>query len=275
MNGENMIVDYNDKEDLFGFHIPGVDKVTHAASDEIKKILNQVLPHVILPVMSEILKPLEKLMFTAGVAVLQTSFNEVNKAIAKFEPVQNPVPSHLVEKAITFYGGIHGYWGNDWAKWLSAIGHPRFQQWDKLSMDEALAQEQIWSGWTPFVNALRSGQRYSGRNPDQLIEDFNKINFYIANTGNVAVGLYFSNVYDRADHIINTLKKYEHTGVPAKRSAIMEFIYEVQPNQADITASVKLELGLQIGGSIGAWSVPADLFDVLLEDVLKQAGVPA
>jgi len=105
-----------------------------------------------------------------------------------------------------------------------------------------------------------------------LIHDFNKINFYIANTGTVSIGLYFTNMWDRAPEIIRELRNVEK-GIPAKRHAIMEFVEKIGPDRLDITISAKIPI-VQIGGSIGAWGIPASLFEHLLDDVLKKAGVP-
>ena len=142
-------------------------------------------------------------------------------------------------------------------------------------MSRAEEQEKIWNGWTPFVNELKAGHRYSENNPQKLIDAFNAIAFGVSNAGNFSVGLYFLRVWDRGQHLIDTLKKYEHNGVPIKRSAIMEFVKDVQPDKIDITGSIKIEIGIEIGGSIFAWGIPADLFDILLDDLLKKAGIPA
>jgi len=160
-----------------------------------QKVAQETFQHAVVPVLSEVLKPIERIVFTVGVTMLE-AVHEVAKAAVK------------------------------------EIG-----------------------------------------NEKAFIEDFNKINFYVANTGNVAIGMYFHNLWDRAPEVIAELKKSEK-GIPLKRSAIMEFIERVGPHQVDITASGKIEIGIEIGGSVGAWGVPASLFEYLLDDVLKKAGLP-
>ena len=110
------------------------------------------------------------------------------------------------------------------------------------------------------------------RNKD-FIDNFNKISFYIANSGNFAVGLYFRNVWNRAPMILNELKKLER-GIPLKRSAILEAIEKLGPDAIDITGTIKFNVGVDIGGSVGAWGIPAELFDILIEELLKKAGIP-
>lgn len=106
----------------------------------------------------------------------------------------------------------------------------------------------------------------------KLIDDFNKISFYVANAGTIAIGMYFRNMWDRGPRVVAELRKAEK-GIPAKRHDIMEFVERIGPDALDITITGKLPI-LQIGGSIGAWSIPASLFEHLLDGVLKKAGLP-
>ena len=265
-----------------------VKDVTGVGKDQIEKIVKDLLPDeirnlpsevmhaavnkVVIPVITDVVKPLEKLMFQTGVKILETTHREVAKLVGD---AHQAVPKDLVDKAIGYAQNQSAGGMNDWARWLNAIGHPNYQgAWPALTVEEAEEQANTWAGWIPFANELKAGHRYSANNPQKLIDDFNAISFYIANAGNVSIGLYFTNMWDRSQTVIDTLKKYQHTGVPVKRGAIMDFVKALGPDKLDVTVSVKIEIGIEIGGSIGAWSVPADLFEVLLDEVLKEAGVP-
>ena len=107
---------------------------------------------------------------------------------------------------------------------------------------------------------------------DKLINDFNSINFYVASAGTVAIGMYFKRMWDRGPRVISVLRRYEK-GIPATRVEIMNFIQAIGPDALDVTITGKLPI-VDIGGSIGAWSIPASLFEHLLDDVLKKAGIP-
>ena len=264
-------------KDAAGFGKDQVEKIVKdILPDEIKNlpdhVMHEAVNKVVIPVLSEVIKPLEKIVFSAGVAVMQEAYDAAKKAIGDAHAA---VPKDLVDQAIN-YANIQQPGGlNDWARWLNAIGHPDYKDsWPAMTVDEALHQASFWKGWTPFVNELQAGHRYSENNAQQIIDAFNAIAFGVSNAGNFSVGLYFLNVWDRGQNLIDTLKKYEHTGVPVKRSAIMEFVKEVQPDKIDITGSIKIEIGIQIGGSIFAWGIPSVLFDILLDNLLKKAGIP-
>ena len=106
---------------------------------------------------------------------------------------------------------------------------------------------------------------------DAFVDQFNKISFYVANAGPISIGMYWRNMWDRAPEIIKELRKAEK-GIPAKRHDIIEFVERLGPDALDITISGKLPV-IQIGGSIGAWSIPAPLFEHLLDGLLKKAGL--
>ena len=266
-------------------------KIVSVPKDEVEKIVKNILPDeiknlpehvmheavnkVVIPVISDVLKPLEKLVFSVGVKVLETAYGEAQKVVGEHASGK-VVSDELINEAISYGKGLPDAGMNDWYRWLNAMGHPDYVfAWPALTVEEGREQEKIWDKWKPFVDALEEGQYYRSTHAKKIIEDFNKINFYIANTGNVSVGLYFRNMWDRAQSVIDILKKYEHSGIPIKRSAIMSFVKVLGPDALDITVSAKIELGITIGGSIGAWGVPADLFDILLNEILKEAGVPA
>ena len=248
--------------------------------DEIKNlpehVMHEAVEKVVIPVISDVIRPLERIVFSAGIAVMQETFDKAKKAIGD---AHKAVPKDLVDKAVTYSKNIPAGGKNYWSLWLAAIGHPAYvnEPWNQpgMSIEQGIEQEQIWNGWTPFVNELKAGHRYSENTPQKLIDGFNAIAFGVSNAGNFAVGLYFLNVWDRGQHLIDKLKQYEHSGVPVKRSAIMDFVKDVQPDKIDLTGSIKIELGIEIGGSIFAWGIPAVLFDIVLEELLEKAGVPA
>ena len=295
-DGNNAYVSYDQEKQLFGFHIPGVDKVVGLGKDQVEGIIKEVFPDelrkelggalkdvesavmkevvgkVVIPVLSEVLKPLEKLVFSVGADILESTYGEVKKVV---EGERKQVPQELIDRAIGYSNEIEQWKDNDWNRWLAYMRYPGYEKYLPLPIGLAREQEKIWSGWKPFVDAMEKGLRWKYQSNQELIDAFNKINFYVANSGNVSVGLYFRNMWDRTQNLIDTLNQYKHSGVPATRHDIMNFVYAVQPDALDITVSFKIDIGIQIGGSIGAWSVPAELFDVLLEDVLKEAGVPA
>jgi len=265
-------------KDVAGIGKDQVEKIVkEVLPDQIRDLPNEVMHEavdkVIVPVISQVIKPLEKLVFSAGIEVMQEAYDIAKKVIGDGHKA---VPSDLVAKAIT-YGNNQVEGGqNDWYRWLNAIGHPVYKEyWPAMTVAEAKAQVKIWNGWTPFYNELKAGHRYAENDPQKVIDAFNAIAFGVSNTGNFSVGLYFLRVWDRGQHLIDTLKKYEHSGVPVKRSAIMEFVEEVQPDKIDLTGSIKVELGIEFGGTIFAWGIPTILFDILLDDLLKKAGIPA
>lgn len=110
-------------------------------------------------------------------------------------------------------------------------------------------------------------------NPSQEFQDaFNRISFYVANSGTVAIGMYFRNMWERAPLVIAELRKAEK-GIPAKRRDILEFVERLGPDAIDVTITAKIPI-VNIGGSIGAWGIPAALFDDMLDTILKKAGIP-
>ena len=280
--------------DNIHIHIGGLDidpgkaakDVAGVGKDQVEQIVKDVLPDeiknlpqhvmheavnkVVIPVISDVLKPLEKLVFSAGVKVLETAHREVVKAAG------GPfVDDALVEQAKEWAATVPD---NDdkWAQWLTAMGVTGYEEaGDAITLEQARKQAEVWDGWEPFVKALENGEHVDSGEGKEVIDAFNSIYFYVANAGNVSIGLYFTQMWDRAQTVIDTLKRYEHSGVPVKRSAIMDFVRAIQPDKVDITVSAKIEIGIEIGGSVGAWGVPASLFDLLVDEVLKEAGVPA
>lgn len=159
---------------------------------ELEKIAEGTVSKVIVPVVSEIMKPIERIVFTVGKDVLEEC--------------------HKIAK--------------------ETIGHDQ-----------------------------------------NLIDDFNKISFYVANTGTVSLGMYFRNMWDRGEDVIRGLRISEK-GIPARRHDIMSFVNLIDPDAVDITISGKIPL-VQIGGSVGAWGIPSTLLEHLLDGALKKAGIPA
>ena len=168
----------------------GVDAIRHS-SPELERIAEDAVGKVIVPVVSEIMKPIEKIVFTVGKDVLEEC--------------------HRIAK--------------------ETIGHDQ-----------------------------------------SLIDDFNKISFYVANTGTVSLGMYFRHMWDRGEDVIKALRMSEK-GIPARRHEIMDFIRLIGPDAVDVTISGKIPL-VQIGGSVGAWGIPSSLLEHLIDGTLKKAGIP-
>ena len=261
-------------KDVAGMGKDQIEKIVKdILPDEIKNLPSEVMhaavDKVVIPVITDVVKPLEKLMFSTGVKILETAHRQVVKAAG------GPFVSDDLVTTARAYSATVADNDDMWGRWLTAVGVDGYRDLGPpLTAEEADKQVAIWSGWKPFADALHAGEHVIHDNAKTIIDDFNATAFYVANAGNVSIGLYFLKMWDRAQTVIDTLKKYEHTGVPIKRSAILDFVKALGPDKLDITVSVKIEIGIEIGGSIGAWSVPASLFEVLLDEVLKEAGVP-
>ena len=265
----------------------GIPSPTQATEEVVKKGINNYLPsaiknlpgdvvhelvgRVIAPILTELFKPAEEVLFTVGDTLLHQQLSTVQDLVGK--PYK--VPQVYVDRAKEYYGfQVTDADRTRWARVLLAFGQPVPQ--DAISattpMTAAEAEEQakVWYGWVPFVHQLKCIEDAS-----YVIEMFNKVSFYISANGNVTIGLYFTNLYDRAGELRDALSRWKSRGIPVKRSAIREFLQDLGPDALDITGTAKIEFGIVVGASIGAWGVPMALAEHYLDDLLKELGVPA
>ena len=254
-------------------------EISKQLPDEIKNLpldaAEDVVTKAVIPVFEELLKPLEQLVFHVGIEAIELSYKTIKNLLQSgYKP-----PENLVKKALEFYQekqDVNEF--TTWGRWLWAMGYGDQVNairsgyvFDGMTIDEAKEQEKIWNGWEPFVVALEQKTNFS---PENLIADYNKISHYVANAGNLSIGFYWQNMYDRAEDIIAELRKYEKTGVPITQSAILEFIDKLGPDSIDITVSAKINLGISVGGSVGLWGIPNHLIEHLLQEIMQAAKIP-
>lgn len=236
----------------------------------------EVVQKAVIPVLEEILKPLEKEVFHVGIEAIRLSHNAIKTLLQSgYKP-----PQKLINRARNYYASKQDVSDFEhWGRWLWAMGDGDWVNqtrsgyiFDGMTVEEAKEQEKIWAGWEPFVVALEQKTNFS---PENLIADYNKISHYVANAGNLSIGFYWRNMYDRAEDIIAELQKYERSGVPITQSAILEFIDRLGPDSIDVTLSAKLEIGISIGGSVGLWGIPNTLIEHVLQEIMEVAHIPA
>ena len=283
--------------EILEFHIPSPFKVgehlAHIGTDEVKKILDHILPDalknlpdeiihelvqkVVIPVLSDVLKPIEKEVFKTGVDVLETMHKTMTKLLASAEDV----PQELVDKAWAYYREGDN-WENrkTWGRVLIAFGQydDSFDvDWTAMTAGEAWDAEAVWDGWRPFakeLDALDAKRKAKGPDSD-LLADFDKCQWNFGVIGNIGVTLWFTNVYSRMPAMISTLRRYEGSGVPAKRHDIIAFMKAMGPDWVNIDLKAELDIGIDFGASASCWNIPSTLAYKLLDEMMKTAGVPA
>ena len=283
-------------DETYNFHLPNPldtgEQVVQVGADEVKKILNKVLPEalrelpneilheivnkVIIPVLSDVLKPIEKQVFKAGVDVLEAMYKTMTALLAG----SAEVPQTLIDKAWSFY-----WQGDDpenrenWGRVLIAFyqhDNSFDPKWPAMTAEEAWQENVTWSGWKPFAKELDilEAKRKNPNPNDNLYAEFDKCQWNFGVIGNVGVTLWFTNVYSRMPSMIKTLRRYENTGVPAKRHDILAFMRAMGPDWINIDLKAELDIGIDFGASASCWNIPTPLAYKLLDDIMKTAGVP-
>ena len=294
----NKLTDINNFDDnrILQFHIPDPFKVgEHVAqigAGEVRKILNQVLPQalkdlpdeiihelvqkVLIPVLSDVLKPIEKEVFKTGVDVLEAMHKTMTALLAGADNV----PQTLIDRAWTYY------WEGDdpenrenWGRVLIAFYQTDTSfdpKWPAMTAEEAWQENVTWDGWKPFAKELDilEAKRKNPNPNDNLYEAFDKCQWNFGVIGNIGVTLWFTNVYSRMPTMISTLRRYEGTGVPAKRHDILAFMRAMGPDWINIDIKAELDIGIDFGASASCWNIPTPLAYKLLDDIMKTAGVP-
>ena len=286
----------SDQGELLRFHLPDPFKVgEHVAqigTDEVKKILNHILPQalkdlpseiihelvqkVLIPVLSDVLKPIEKEVFKTGVDVLEQMHRTMTALLAGADHV----PQVLIDRAWTYYREGDN-WENrqNWGRVLLAFyqSDPSFDpDWTAMTAEEAWQENVTWDGWRPFAQELDTLEA-KRRNPnpnDDLYAAFDKCQWNFGVIGNIGVTLWFTNVYSRMPAMIATLRRYEGTGVPAKRHDILAFMRAMGPDWINVDLKAELDIGIDFGASASCWNIPTPLAYKMLDDIMKTAGVP-
>ena len=287
----------SDEGELLRFHLPDPFKVgEHVAqigTDEVKKILNHILPQalkdlpseiihelvqkVLIPVLSDVLKPIEKEVFKTGVDVLEQMHRTMTALLAGADKV----PQVLIDRAWTFYREGDN-WENrqNWGRVLLAFyqSDDSFDpRWTAMTAEEAWQENVTWDGWRPFAQELDTLEaKRNNPNPnDDLYAAFDKCQWNFGVIGNIGVTLWFTNVYSRMPAMIATLRRYEGTGVPAKRHDILAFMRAMGPDWVNLDLKAELDIGIDFGASASCWNIPTPLAYKLLDDIMKTAGVPS
>ena len=280
--------------ELVRFHIPDPFKVgehvVQVGTDEVKQILNHILPQalrdlpneiihelvqkVVIPVLSDILKPIEKEVFKTGVDVLET----MHQAMRKLLGDADDIPQGLIDRAWQFYReGSNRENRENWGRVLIAFhqSDDSFDpSWPAMTAGEAWQENVTWDGWKPFAEELDALEA-KRKNPDDLSSAFDKCQWNFGVIGNIGVTLWFTNVYSRMPAMISTLRRYEGTGVPAKRHDILAFMKAMGPDWINIDIRAELDIGIDFGASASCWNIPAPLAYKLLDEMMKTAGVPS
>ena len=287
----------SDEGELIQFHLPNPFKVgEHVAqigTEEVKKILNHILPQalkdlpneiihelvqkVLIPVLSDVLKPIEKEVFKTGVDVLETMHTTMTALLAGADNV----PQSLIDRAWQFY------WEGDdpenrenWGRVLIAFyqSDDSFDpHWSAMTAEEAWQENVTWNGWKPFAQELDTleAKRKNPNPNDDLYAAFDQCQWNFGVIGNVGVTLWFTNVYSRMPGMIATLRRYEGTGVPAKRHDILAFMRAMGPDWINIDLKAELDIGIDFGASASCWNIPTPLAYKMLDKIMQTAGVPA
>ena len=280
--------------ELVRFHLPDPFKVgehvVQIGTKEVKDILNHILPQalkdlpneiihelvqkVVIPVLSDILKPIEKEVFKTGVDVLET----MHQAMRKLLGDADNVPQGLIDRAWQFYReGSNRENRENWGRVLIAFhqSDDSFDpSWPAMTAGEAWQENVTWDGWKPFAEELDTLEA-KRKNPDDLSSAFDKCQWNFGVIGNIGVTLWFTNVYSRMPAMISTLRRYEGTGVPAKRHDILAFMKAMGPDWINIDIKAELDIGIDFGASASCWNIPAVLAYKLLDEMMQTAGVPA
>ena len=280
--------------ELVRFHIPDPFKVgehvVQVGTDEVKQILNHILPQalrdlpneiihelvqkVVIPVLSDILKPIEKEVFKTGVDVLETMHQTMRKLLSDTDDV----PQGLIDRAWQFYReGSNRENRENWGRVLIAFHQSDNSfdpSWPAMTAGEAWQENVTWDGWKPFAEELDALEA-KRKNPDDLSSAFDKCQWNFGVIGNIGVTLWFTNVYSRMPAMIATLRRYEGTGVPAKRHDIIAFMKAMGPDWINIDLKAELDIGIDFGASASCWNIPAVLAYKLLDEMMQTAGVPA
>ena len=286
-------VDELNDDEILQFHIPNPFKVgedvAQISAGEVKKILNKVLPDVlknlpdeilheivqkvIIPVLSDVLKPIEKEVFKTGVNVMEAMHTEMKAIMGG----ATAIPKHLIDQAWKYYlQGDDPVNRQNWGRLLLAFGQHDdsfVHWWSPMTAKEAWLENAKWSGWRPFAEELDVLEGGGGDTGD-LLKDFDKIQFNCGFIGNVGVTLWFTEVYSRMPGMIATLRRYENTGLPAKRHDILNFLRAMGPNWINIDTKAELDIGIDFGASVSAWNIPTPLAYRLLDTIMETAGVP-
>ena len=284
-------------DELLQFHIPDPFKVgehvVQIGTKEVKQILDHILPQalrdlpneiihelvqkVLIPVLSDVLKPIEKEVFKTGVDVLEAMHKTMTGLLAG----SAEVPQVLIDRAWQYY------WEGDdpenrenWGRVLIAFyqsDNTFDPAWPAMTAEEAWQENVTWDGWRPFAKELDilEAKRKNPNPNDDLYAAFDKCQWNFGVIGNIGVTLWFTNVYSRMPSMIATLRRYEGTGVPAKRHDILAFMRAMGPDWINIDLKAELDIGIDFGASASCWNIPTPLAYKLLDDIMKTAGVPA
>ena len=229
--------------------------------DEIKDLpleaAKQFVKRAVVPVVNELLVPLEKPLFTYADHMLASILDDFDAFMLQGNTVSTAKYFHDFNKA-------HGNAYVDWGRWLTAMDVSGYEEdGDAMTLAECAKLVKTWKGWQPFYDAL------------QMRVDVNDISFYVAINTNVDIGLYFNNMATRGRQLQKDLHKWGNRGLKAKRSDIKQFITDLGPDFLDVTATAKFAIGAIAGGSLGAWGVPTRIAVRYLDELLKKIGLPA
>ena len=283
--------------ELVRFHLPDPFKVgehvVQIGTKEVKDILNHILPDalknlpneiihelvqkVVIPVLSDVLKPIEKEVFKSGVDVLETMHRTMTGLLAGADNV----PRALIDRAWQYYREGDN-WENRkaWGRVLIAFyqSDDSFAPgWTAMTAAEARENVVTWEGWKPFAKELeRLEAKRKNQDPDDnLLAAFDECQWNFGVIGNIGVTLWFTKVYSRMPSMISTLRRYEGTGIPAKRHDILQFIKAMGPDWINVDLKAELDIGIDFGASASCWNIPTPLALKLLDEMMETAGVPA
>ena len=252
-------------------------QVAKSLPDEIKnlpkEVVQEMVGKVLVPLVAEILKPVEKVTFRAAAKGIRAIVKEGDMLVrGHYSPAQN-----VVKKAEKFYGEAYSRADADstshWGRLLWAFGkkpsgvalHPN----TPMTIEEAEEQQKVWNGWAPFVAELKLVA-----SPQGLIDDLNKISVYVDVRSNVTPGFYFKNPYTRGNALADNLDKWADRGVPSHRAGIRQFITDLGPDAMDITASASFQLGFIAGAGAGLWGIPTRIAIHFLDEIMQELGIP-
>lgn len=125
------------------------------------------------------------------------------------------------------------------------------------------------------LKSWRSAIRKAVEKNPKLKKDLNTPIPVLTLSLGVGMTFHWAKFYDRADDIIKAIEGYHAAGgVKISRKEILRFIRDIGPDQIDFDAGVKLALGIGIQASGGVWSIPTHLAELVLDEILKDLGVP-
>lgn len=110
-------------------------------------------------------------------------------------------------------------------------------------------------------------------NNPKLRKAANATSFHVVlDLGVVEIGCYWMNCIDRWEEIRTALKR--HRSIAKTRSSIIGFVKDVVPDHVDAYIAGEVSLGVQLGGKVGIWYAPIDLFEPVFHDWAEGIGIP-